>query len=245
MLRTLTLTIIFLCTCSAQTFAQEARAALWSEETIEQDVFVPQTVQEEDAPLALSSRLPQKNSYSSNAHIAKKQQGSKVDKPTLKSVSKKKYITLQKRHIKTLLQKLHKRKQRRDFTMRKNVSNAESIFGNIGGILLILSFFLLVRLKLQTLQLFFIGLYLLLGSLLIFWIIRANAKGESKAKKTMIAIFSFILLLPALIGTFILFLGLFGYLGVVWQANALFNLLGFIFLGVGILIITLLSLLAD
>ncbi|MGD1839668.1 MAG: hypothetical protein ACFB0B_02065 [Thermonemataceae bacterium] len=245
----------FLCIFSTQTLAQEAKAAVWSEEVVEvgakENIAVYSSINKISLSTTIVSSpdLSQDHSITSNTDPKKnRKRRPKSVNIKIKSISSKKptSITLQNKRNKTLLEKLILKKRQDNLTVKRNTNDAKSIFSVIGSIFLILSFFLLVRLKLQTLWLFFIGLSVMLLAFVTYLVLLGEVTYLNRVKDmaTGLAITIFAVL-PFLIGAFIMLLGIFGYLGVVWQANALFNLLGFIFLGVSILIFTLLFLLAD
>lgn len=166
----------------------------------------------------------------------------KVDKPNnivvLKSIQEKtakKFQLLPKiQSIKEATRiKKHLKINRIEQTPLKSQKRADTIdtFTKIAWFSLGLAFFFLVRLNLQTLWLLVIGFgYLVLGSL-IMWLI-ANQDTSQWSGIGYIIAWGILVVIPAFI---VMFLAIFSYLALVWQAAVVFNIIGFSLLGLGLI----------
>ncbi|KOY87633.1 hypothetical protein AD998_17175 [bacterium 336/3] len=129
--------------------------------------------------------------------------------------------------------KKHLKTNRIEQTPLKSQKRADTIdtFTKIAWFSLGLAFFFLVRLNLQTLWLLVIGFgYLVLGSL-IMWLI-ANQDTSQWSGIGYIIAWGILVVIPAFI---VMFLAIFSYLALVWQAAVVFNIIGFSLLGLGLI----------
>lgn len=160
-------------------------------------------------------------------------------KNTQEKTPKKKQLLQKVQNIKEATRiKKYLKTSKADSKPLKSQKRADTIdtLNTMGWISLGLAFFFLVRLPLQTLWLFSIGLAITLIGLFIL-ILNSNGGWDA----LMVVLLSLIfILIPGLV---VMFLGLFSYLALVWHAAVLFNIIGFSLLGVALISLLIANLL--